>query len=169
MLRLGKAAGLLNSHHSAQRAMSAWQVAGSKPARDSLNIWMSANGYQQAIVDRVAAGTCDKQLLLQLKAQKQMANGPSGSLSQAQRLALHGPTSASAASKGRGHGGEPSVRTNGKGKGKGANGKGKGKGVGKRVWLKDTRTTDQQQRPPRNDAAAAEPNRKQLTAKVAAL
>ena len=149
--------------------MSAWQVAGSKPARDSLNVWMSANGYQQAIVDRVAAGTCDKKLLLQLKAQKQMANGPSGSLSQAQRLAFHGPTSASAASKGRGHGGEPSARTNDKGKGKGANGEGKGKGGGKRVWLKDTRTADQQQRTSRNDATAAEPNRKQLAAKVATL
>ena len=66
--------------------MNAWQqVSGPTPIRQSLSTWMAANGYRQAVVERVAAGSCDKKLLEKFKTQRQSAAGQNGSLSRAQR------------------------------------------------------------------------------------
>ena len=69
----------------------AWRATTSpKPRKQSLSAWMAANGYRQAVIDRVAIGNCEKKLLDRFKAKRDTAAGPDGSLSKAQKAKYFG-------------------------------------------------------------------------------
>ena len=79
----------------------AWRATTSpKPRKQSLSAWMAANGYRQAVVDRVASGNCEKKLLDRLKAERDTAAGPDGSLSKAQKAKYFGAASPARAGRG---------------------------------------------------------------------
>ena len=108
-----------------------------KPRKQSLCAWMAANGYHQAVVDGVAAGSCVKQLLDKFKNQRQSAKGLEGNLSRGQRAEYLGAREDTAAAQKPDATLSPSLRAGskgGKGKGKGpAKGKGKGNGSGQQA------------------------------------
>lgn len=139
-----------------------------KPRKQSLSAWMAANGYHQAVVDSVAAGSCVKQLLDKFKNQRQSAKGLEGNLSRGQRAEYLGAREDIAAVQKPDATLSPSLRAGskgGKGKGKGpAKGKGKGKGSGQQARFDRIEYVYVNK-----GKGKAEPNRKQLAAKVASL
>ena len=67
-----------------------WDTVDKPESKQSLNSWMLDNGYRQAVIDSVSAGTCKKILVERIKSERKGAKGPGGSLSRAQKQSLFG-------------------------------------------------------------------------------
>ena len=67
-----------------------WETVDKPVPKQTLSSWMLDNGYRQAVIDSVSAGSCPKALVERVKSERAGARGPGGSLSRAQTQALFG-------------------------------------------------------------------------------